>query len=74
MLLHGLTNRYGRLSTQIDHVAFRRWHATITATRPDSHLADEMIPIVDLGVFRSGKAAKAAANLIVEHWEWNSED
>ena len=74
MLLHELTSRDGRLSTQIDHVAFRHWHATITAMRPHSHLADEMIPTVDLGAFRSRKAAKAAATLIVEHWQWNSED
>jgi len=71
MRLHELTDRDGRLSTQIEHVTIGRWHATITAnTRP----ADRMIPTVALGVFRSRKAAKAAANLVVEHWTWNNQD
>ena len=53
-----MTDRDGRLSTQLDHVAIRRWHATITARRPDTGLGVDMIPIIDLGVFRSRKAAK----------------
>ena len=74
MRLHELTARDGRPSTRLEHVAIRRWHATITARRPDTRLADEMIPTVDLGVFRSRKAAEAGADLVVEHWTWNSAD
>jgi hypothetical protein len=70
MRLSELTDRDGRLSTRIEHVAIRRWHATITAT---TCLTDRMIPTVDLGVFRSRKAAKAAANLVVDHWTWTVE-
>jgi len=47
-----LTDRDSRLSIQIQHVAIRCWHATITAT--PGH-ADHMIPMVDLGVFGSRK-------------------
>ena len=74
MRLLELSDRDGRLLTQVEHVAIRRWHATITAVRPDTRLADEMIPTVDLGVFRSRKAARAAADLVVGHWAWNRED
>jgi hypothetical protein len=42
--------------------------------RPDTRLADEMIPTVDLGVFHSRRAARAAADLVVGNWAWNSED
>ncbi len=73
MRLHVLTDREGRLTTQIEHVAMRRWHATITATRPNTHLADQTIPTLDLGVFRSRKAAQAAANLVTEHWAWDED-
>jgi len=37
-------------------------------------LVDDMIPTIDLGVFRSRKAAKVAANLVLKHWTWNIED
>jgi len=73
MRLLELTDRDGRLSVQIRHVAVRRWHATITAMRPNTGIVDDTIPIVDLGVFRSRKGATAAANLIVEHWAWNGD-
>ena len=49
-------------------------HATITAKRPNTGLMDDMIPTIDLGVFRSRKAAKDAANLVLKHWTWNTED
>ena len=74
MRLHELTDFDGRLSTQLDHVAIRRWHATITARRPDTGITDDMIPTIDLGVFRSRRAAKDAANLVLKHWTWNTED
>jgi len=74
MRLLELSDRDGRLLTQVERVASRRWHATITAVRPGTRVADEMIPTVDLGVFRSRKAARAAADLVVGHWAWNSED
>jgi hypothetical protein len=74
MLLNKLIERNGRLSIHIEHVGLRRWHPTITAMRPDSRLVDERIPIVDLGVFRTRKAAKAAANLVAENWTWDSDD
>ena len=73
MRLYEMTDREGRLSTQLEHVAIRRWHATITAMRPATRGSDKMIPTIDLGVFHSRKAAKAAADLIVGHWTWVSE-
>jgi hypothetical protein len=74
MRLLEVCDRDGRLLTQVEHVAIRRWHATITAMRPETRLADETIPTIDLGVFRSRKAARAAADLVVGHWAWNSAD
>ena len=63
MRLHQLIDqRDGRLFTFIEHVALRRWHVTITAMQPGTRFADETIPTIDLGVFRSRKAALAAAN------------
>jgi hypothetical protein len=73
MRLLELSDRDGRLLTQVERVASRRWHATITAVRPGTRVADEMIPTVDLGVFRSRKAARSAADLVVGHWAWNGE-
>jgi hypothetical protein len=75
MRLHQLIDqRDGRLFTFIEHVALRRWHVTITAMQPGTRYADETIPTIDLGVFRSRKAALAAANLVVRYWMWNGED
>jgi hypothetical protein len=42
--------------------------------QPGTRYADETIPTIDLGVFRSRKAALAAANLVVRYWMWNGED
>jgi hypothetical protein len=44
-----VTDRDGRLSTQLDHVAIRWWHATITAKPPDTGLGVGMIPTIDRG-------------------------
>ncbi len=74
MRIHELTDRDGRLFPRIEHVGIRRWHPTIAATRPDTRLTDETIPTVDLGLFRSRKAATAAVNLVVTHWTWDRED
>ena len=55
-----VTDRDGRLSAQLDHVAIRRWHATITAKPPDTGLGVGMIPPLTSAVFRSRKAAQDA--------------
>jgi hypothetical protein len=39
MRLFELSDRNGRLLTQVEHVALRRWHATITAVCPRTRLA-----------------------------------
>ena len=65
-----VTDRDGRLSTQLDHAAIRWWHATITAKPPYNGLGVDM-PTIDLGRIRSRKAAQVAANLLLKHWTWN---
>ena len=71
--LNGTASRGRTLSTVIERLAARRWHVTISVMQPGGRAVDSTVPVVDLGVFRSMRAAKSAAHLVIESWVWEPE-
>ena len=64
------SRRRGDVSAQIVRVAGDRWEVTITVRQPDSGELDDTIPIIDLGTFPDTETARAAADLVMDHWSW----
>ena len=71
--VNGTASRERTLSTVIERLTARRWHVTISVTQPGSRAVDNTVPVIDLGVFRSMRAAKSAAHLVIESWVWEPE-
>ena len=68
MDLHVSLSGSGDLSAQIDRLAAGQWHVTVTKMLRGKSERDESIPVIDLGIFPTTIAARAAANLVLDSW------
>ncbi len=71
--LNGTASSERTLSTVIERLTARRWYVTISVMQPGSRAVDSTVPVIDLGVFRSMRAAKSAVHLVIESWVWEPE-
>lgn len=59
----------GDIFAQIDRLAAGQWHVTVTKLLRGKCERDETIPVIDLGIFPTTTAARAAAHLVLNSWD-----
>ncbi len=67
---HDSTDDERTLKTVFERLSSRRWRVTISVVQPGGRDVDTTVPMIDLGVFRSKRAATSAATMVLESWVW----
>jgi hypothetical protein len=67
---HDSTDHGRTLKTVFERLSSRRWRVTISVVQPGGGDVDSAVPMIDLGVFRSKRAATSAATMVLESWVW----